>query len=104
MGHCGDPDTQVVSSTSKAWKSFTEKVTHEPTIFHAGGKSTGINIRPTWILIPALPLDSLGNLKQVTLRFTVLTSKMGLCDKERRVRRGERERVACANCPAYRGH
>ena len=46
-----------------------EKVTYEPTIFHARVKSTGISIRLTWILIPALSLDSLGNLKQVTLSF-----------------------------------
>lgn len=101
MGCCGDPDTQVVSSTSGTWKDFMEKVTLEPTIFHARGKS----IRPAWILIPALPLDLLGNLKKVTLSFTVLTWKIGLCDKkERRMGRGQTETEACANCPAYSEH
>lgn len=105
MGYHRDPDAQAVSSTSKAWKDFMEKVTCEPTIFQGRGKSTDISIRLTWIPIPALPLDSLGKLKQVTLSFTALTWKMGLGDKkERRARRGERERVACANCPAYDGH
>ena len=34
MGHGGDPDALMVSSTSRARKDFMEEVTLELTVFH----------------------------------------------------------------------
>lgn len=88
MGHDGDPEAQVVSSTSRTWRDFMEEVnlSQGDMVFHVSISDLDSN--------PSFATRRTGEPKTsylCSLSITVLTWKMGLCNKrERRVERGEK--------------